>query len=209
MELLIPLLLIAIGTQFVKAQQQRQRIALLGRHLGQFQIEKLMENLTQGYLRALGEEDAERRAQIWSLLGTAETELSAQFQRFADSFAQVWGDQALVSTLPVALPYADKLFPRATFDLRKVLAIHAQGIAAAADNRRGLSLRDKAYTLSAELFLMQHSCHWFCRSKAVASARMRARHQTPYAQLVASVAPQTRQAYCAVVGCSGLPGALG
>jgi hypothetical protein len=30
---------------------------------------------------------------------------------------------------------------------------------------------------------------------------MLARHQTPYAQLVASVAPQTRQAYCALVGC--------
>jgi hypothetical protein len=201
MELLIPLLLLAIGFQVVKTQQQRQRIALLGSYLGQFQIEKLMENLTQGYLRALGEDDAERRAQIWSMLGTAEVELSAQFQRFADSFAQVWGDKALVSTLPVAMPYADKLFPRATFDVRKVLAIHAQGIAAAADNRRGLSLRDKAYTLSAELFLMQHSCHWFCRSKAVASARMLARHQTPYAQLVASVAPQTRQAYCALVGC--------
>ena len=201
MELLIPLLLLAIGFQVVKTQQQRQRIALLGSYLGQFQIEKLMENLTQGYLRALGEDDAERRAQIWSMLGTAEVELSAQFQRFADSFAQVWGDKALVSTLPVAMPYADKLFPRATFDLRQALAIHAQGIAAAADNRRGLSLRDKAYTLSAELFLMQHSCHWFCRSKAVASARMLARHQTPYAQLVASVAPQTRQAYCALVGC--------
>lgn len=201
MELLIPLLLLAIGFQVVKTQQQRQRIALLGSYLGQFQIEKLMENLTQGYLRALGEDDAERRAQIWSMLGTAETELSAQFQRFADSFAQVWGDKALVSTLPVAIPYADKLFPRATFDVRKVLAIHAQGIAAAAANSRGLSLRDKAYTLSAELFLMQHSCHWFCRSKAVASARMLARHQTPYAQLVASVAPQTRQAYCALVGC--------
>jgi hypothetical protein len=107
MELLIPLLLLAIGFQVVKTQQQRQRIALLGSYLGQFQIEKLMENLTQGYLRALGEDDAERRAQIWSMLGTAEVELSAQFQRFADSFAQVWGDKALVSTLPVAMPYAD------------------------------------------------------------------------------------------------------
>lgn len=201
MELLIPFLLIAIGIHFVKVQQQRQRIALLGSHLGQFQIEKLMENLTQGYLRALGEDDAERRAQIWSMLGTAETELSAQFQRFADSFAQVWGDKTLVSTLPLALPYADKLFPQATFDLRKLLAIHAQGISSAAENKDGLSLRDKAYTMSAELFLMQHSCHWYCRSKAVASARMLARHQTPYAQLVASVAPQTRQAYCALVGC--------
>ena len=53
--------------------------------------------------------------------------------------------------------------------------------------------------LQAELFLMQHSCHWFCKSKFVASARMLARHQTAHAQLVASVAPATRNAYCALV----------
>jgi len=54
--------------------------------------------------------------------------------------------------------------------------------------------------MSAELFLMQHTCHWFCKSKVVASARMLARHQTAYAQLVASVAPATREAYTALVG---------
>ena len=32
--------------------------------------------------------------------------------------------------------------------------------------------------MSAELFLMQHTCHWYCRSRAVASARMLARHKT-------------------------------
>jgi hypothetical protein len=201
MELFIPLLLLAVGVQFVKVQEQRQRIALLGSYLSRFQIEKLMENLTEGYLRALGEDDPERRAQIWSMLGTAEVELSQQFQRFVDEFSQVWGDKALVSTLPLAVPYATKLFPRASFDLRQVLAIHAHGIVAAAENRRKLSLRDKAYTLSAELFLMQHSCHWYCRSKTVASARMLARHKTDYAQLMASVAPETRQAYCKLVGC--------
>jgi hypothetical protein len=201
MDILLPLLLMAVGFQFVKAQAQRQRIALLGGYLSQYRIEKLMENLTQGYLRALGEEDTERRAQIWSMLGTAETELSEQFKRFAADFSKVWGDKARVSTLPIAIPYADKLFPQASFDLRQALAIHAQGIAAAAENRRNLSLRDKAYTMSAELFLMQHSCHWFCRSKAVASARVLSRHKTPYAQLIASVAPATRQTYCDLVGC--------
>jgi len=200
MELFIPLLLIIVGVQFVKVQDQRQRIALLGRYLGQFQIEKLMENLTQGYLRALDEADPERRAQIWSMLGTAETELSTQFQRFVADFSKVWGDKARVSTLPIAIPYATKLFPKASFDLRQALAIHAQGIAAAAENSHNLSLRDKAYTMSAELFLMQHTCHWFCRSKTVASARMLARHKTPYAQLLASVSPETRQAYGALVG---------
>ena len=201
MEIVILLMFAALGVQLLKSREQRRRIALLGSHLSRHQIEKLMENLTQGYLRALGEEDPERRAQIWSMLSTSETELSEQFQRFTDEFAKVWSDQTLVSTLPIAIPYADKLFPQATFDLRQALTIHAKGIAAAVENRENRSLRDKAFTLSAELFLMQHSCHWFCRSKAIASARMLARHQTRYAQLLASVAPETRQAYCALVGC--------
>ena len=46
---------------------------------------------------------------------------------------------------------------------------------------------------------MQHSCHWFCRSRAVASARMLARHKTSYAHLLACVAPQTRAAYQALI----------
>jgi len=195
----VPLALL-LGFQYLKTQEQRRRIALLGGYLSQYQIEKLMENLTQGYLRALDEEDPERRAQIWSMLGTAEQELSSQFSRFVEDFAKVWNGQTQASTLAFAFPYADRLFPRATFDVRHALAIHAQGIAAAAENRGGRSLRDKAYTLSAELFLMQHTCHWFCRSKAVASARMLARHQTRYAQLLEAVSPETRQAYAALVG---------
>ena len=49
--------------------------------------------------------------------------------------------------------------------------------------------------MSAELFLMQHTCHWFCKSKTVASARLMARHKTTYEQVLASVAPATRDAY--------------
>ena len=59
--------------------------------------------------------------------------------------------------------------------------------------------RERAFTLSAELFLMQHSCHWFCRSRTIASARLLARHQTPHAQVLASVSPETRNAYAALV----------
>ncbi|MGD6322490.1 hypothetical protein VW363_22615, partial [Xanthomonas citri pv. citri] len=72
-------------------------------------------------------------------------------------------------------------------------------IARGVHNERGLSQRDKAFTLTAELLLMQHTCHWFCKSKAVASARMAARHRTPHAQLVESVSPETRRAYRALV----------
>ncbi len=135
------------------------------------------------------------------MLGTAEAELSEQFRRFVEDFAKVWGDKTQVSTLRLAVPYATKLFPRAAFDLRHVLAIHANGIAATVENRRQLSQRDKAYTLTAEMLLMQHSCHWYCRSRAVASARMLARHQTSHAQLIAAVSAQTREAYCQLTGC--------
>lgn len=193
-------LLALVGAHLFKSREQHRRIALLGSHLRDYQIEKLMETLTEGYLRALGEADPERRAQIWALLDSTEQSLCRQFQRFTTEFAQLDEAQTRVSTLPVGLPLADRLLPRATFDLRKALAIHARGLANAAANRLGQSPRDKAYTLSAELFLMQHTCHWFCKSKAVASARLLARHKTSYEQVLAAVAPDTREAYLALVG---------
>lgn len=200
MEFLFLLLVPVVGFQFLKAREQRRRINLLGGYLSQYQIEKLMENVTEGYLRALGEADEARRAQIWSMLGTAEAELNSQFQRFATDFAKVWNGQTQVSTLGFAFPYADKILPRQSFDMRHMLAIHAAGIAAAVENRRELSLRDKAFTVSAELFLMQHSCHWFCRSNAVASVRLQARHQTSHAQVLDAVSAQTRAAYQKMTG---------
>jgi hypothetical protein len=195
MELLFPLLLLAAGFQVVKGREQRRRIALLGQYLERYQIEKLMETLLQGYLRALGEDSAERRTQIFSMLVSAEADLREQLQRLADDFSKVWGDHALVSTLPVAVPYADKLVPGATFDMRKALALHAAGIAAVVSNHEGHSEKDKAFTLTAEILLLQHTCHWFCRSRTVATARMLARHQTHYQQLLEAVSPQTREAY--------------
>ena len=94
METLTLVTLIVIGAYILKSRDQRQRIALLGRHLGNYQIEKLMENLTEGYLRCLGEDDAERRAQIWGLLDSTEEKLSAQFDSFAAEFAQVGEKEA-------------------------------------------------------------------------------------------------------------------
>ena len=199
MDILTLALLIAIGSYILNHQQQRRRIALLASHLGHYQIEKLMETLTQGYLRALGEDTPERRDQIWSLLTTTESQLSEQFNRFAAEFAQVNEADARVSRFAIAIPFASQLFPRTTFDMRQALAIHARGIEHLARNAGHMAPRDKAFTMSAELFLMQHSCHWFCKSKTTATARMLARHKTPYEQLVASVSPQTRSAYLALV----------
>jgi hypothetical protein len=200
MDILILVLAVLAGVAFLNAQQQKQRIALLSRHLGQYQIETLMEKLTQGYLRALGEDDPARREQIWSMLISAERSLVAQFNHFAQDFAKVDASQTRVSRLAIALPWANRWWPGASFDLREAFRVHAQGIAQAADNEAQRSPRDKAFTLSAELFLMQHTCHWFCRSRAVASARLMRRHQTRHEQVLAAVTPPTRQAYGALTG---------
>jgi hypothetical protein len=199
MDGLILVLLMAGGLWIVRSNEQRRRIALLGRCLGQYQIEALMENLTQGYLRALGEDDPERRQQILNMLNSAEQSVAMQFGSFATEFARLDEAQTRVSKLSVALPWADRLFPKATFDVRKAFSIHARGLAQVASNELGHSPRDKAFTMSAELLLMQHTCHWFCRSLATASARTLRRHQTPYAQLVASVSPATRRDYEALL----------
>ena len=191
---------VAIVVYILKLSEERRRIALLGSHLGQYQIEKLMETLTGGYLRALGEKTPERREQVWNQLAGAELQLCEQFTRFATGFAKVGEMDARASKLPISIPFATRLLPNLSFDMRKMLAIHAQGILHAAENSAQRSPKDKAFTMSAELFLMQHSCHWFCKSKAVASARMLVRHKTSHEQLVASVSPGTREAYLALTG---------
>ena len=195
MEFLFPLLVLVAIFHVVKIRDQRRRILLLGGYLQQYQIEKLMETLLEGYLRALGEKDEERRQSIWRMLEEAETHLSDQLKQLAQDFSKIWGDHVLVSTLPIALPLADKLAPQATFDMRRALQLHADGIAQVVANEAGRSERDKAFMLTAEILLLQHTCHWFCRSKTVASARMVARHRTHYEQRLDAVSPTTREAY--------------
>jgi hypothetical protein len=194
MELFILALAIG-GLWFFNQREQHKRIRLLAGILGQFQVEKLMETVADGYLRALGENDAERRNQVWNMLGQAEITLCAQIQAFVKAFEQVDAQWARFSTLPIALPYATQLFASSSADLRALLHIHARGITAVAANADALSQKDKAFMLTAELLLLQHSCQWFCRSKATASARMMARHRTPHAQLLAAVSAQTRKSY--------------
>ena len=195
MEILTLLTLVAVGVYLLKSRDQRRRIELLGSYLGRQQIEKLMETLTQGYARALGESDAARQTQILALLSATEHALSEQFSRFAAEFSGVEALDARVSKIGFAIPYADKLFPGATFDMRRALDIHAQGIRQAVEHGAGQTAKSRAFNISAEFFLMQHTCHWFCRSKTVASGRMLARHKTSYAQLVAAVSVDTRRTY--------------
>lgn len=199
MDILAIAVIVAIALMVLRRQQQRQRIQLLASYLGPFQIEKLMATLSDGYMRALGEGDAQRQQQVWEHLRNSELALCAQFDQFAARFASADAGQTRVSTLAWSLPWADRLFPAASFDARKLMAVHASGIRRAVQSDANEPAKRRAYRLSAEMFLMQHTCHWFCKSKGIASARMWVRHKTRYAQLLEAVSPETAQAYKALV----------
>lgn len=204
MDFLIWATLGLVAIHFLNAAEQGRRVVLLGRHLSQYRIEKLMERLTDGYQRALSESEQQRRDAIWLNLHAVEEDLYNQFARFVMDFARLDEPLARVSRLPLAIPFATALFGQACFDMRKLLAIHAHGfgrvVDPAAHSALPLSPRDRAYTMLAEMLLMQHSCHWFCKSKTIASARLLARHQTSHAQVLNAVTPETRQAYQALTG---------
>ena len=200
LEFWVLLSILALAAWMHKSKLQQQHKLLLGRKLQPFQIEKMMETLTEGYLRALGENDLARQDSIWSMLSSTEENLNVQFQHFVLDFAQLDAASTQLSNWPLCVPYADKIAPQSMFDMRKAFSIHAHGLTRAIDNAAQRSPKDKAFIITAELLLMQHSCHWFCKSKTVASARMLARHQTTYPQLLAAVSPETRQAYLKLVG---------
>ena len=200
MDAFIGLMLLALGGYTLKTLDERRRIELLGGKLRPYQLEQLIAELMEGYLRAMGEKDADRSATLWQDLSATESRLNEQMQAFAADLSGVWGERVRVSRLPFSLPMATRLFPSLGFDLRALVQLHARAVDSALRNEAGLSRRDRAFRLSAELLLFQHSCHWFCRSLTLASARLLARHRTAYAQVVESVAPETRQAYLALVG---------
>lgn len=197
----------AIAAWTFKSRGERARIARLAQHLRQYDIEKLMETLSEGYLRALGEPDAQRQQAIWTLLEPSERKISEQFKEFALRFGQESAEHSRVLRpdwpTSTVLELLGRVFPsllaRQSFDMRRLLALHAQGIAQAAQDTQ-LPAPAKAFTLLAELMLMQHSCHWYCKSRSVASARLLLRHQTPHQKVLASVAPETRRGYGAITG---------
>lgn len=193
MEFLSLLFLLATGIHWLNTQGQRKRTALLAEQLRPYQIEKHMEQLSGAYMRALGETDPDRQQQILQLQSAAEAQLAVDFEDLAREFAKL--PAPVTRAFKVALPFIDQLSPKATFDMRRVLEVHAHGIARTVANAQGLSPKERAFRLMGEMFLMQHSCHWFCKSKTIASARMVAQHQTRYEQALDAVSPETRQAY--------------
>ena len=200
MEILVVLILLGAGLYVLRQREQQRRIALLGHYLQPYQIERQMEQLLEGYLRWLDEDEPERRQQIRSMLGGVGQSLAQQFARFAGDVQRMEAPLAQVSKLPLWLPFAQPLLPAwRLFDARRVFAVHARGIEALAANAGQLAPKAQAYMMSAELLLMQHTCHWFCRSKVVASARLLARHQTRYVQVLEAVSPATRADYLALV----------
>lgn len=207
LEILCVLAVAGLVLHGLGSQRRRQRTAMLAGQLQPFQIERLMQQLTEAYMRALGESDPQRQAQVWQLQEAAEQQLARQFQDFARAFAQVPATEA--RTLKLAWPGIERVLPQASFDTRRVLQVHAEGIARAVANEAGQAPKDRAHRLLAEMLLMQHSCHWFCRSRTTASARMLAQHQTHYEQALQAVSPQTRQAYLAVVQGPALGGERG
>jgi hypothetical protein len=84
--------------------------------------------------------------------------------------------------------------------MRALVQLHAQALSRAAQPAGGTPASAKAYTLLAEILLMQHSCHWYCKSQAVACARLLARHQTSYRKVLDSVDPTTRAHYADLTG---------
>ena len=194
-------LLAALAAFFLfqlRAREQRQRIALLAEQLRRYQIEPLMERLTEGYQRALAESDPGRRQLLWQQHGASEQALADQVGRLANDFARLDAEQTRISTS--VLPYASRWWPQSSFDFRQLLALHARGLAEASSQESQRSPQDRAYTLLAEMLLLQHSCHWFCRSRPVASARLLARHKTRHDQVLQAVGPATRDGYGQLLG---------
>src|SRR5690606_25433578 len=91
--------------------------------------------------------------------------------------------------------YAERFLPAASRDFRKLLHIHAAGLRHAVDNEDRWDAKERAYHLSAELYLFQHSCHWFCKSRVVADARLLMRHQVNHQKVLESVTTVTRSSY--------------
>jgi len=197
MEFISLLFIVAMGIHWLNVQGQRKRTTLLAEQLRPYQIEKSMAQLTTAYMRALGESEPERQQQILQMQEAAEQQLASEFQNLAREFAKL--PAPVARGFKLALPYIDQLSPKATFDMRRLLEVHAQGIERAVLNHQGLPPKERSFRMMGEMFLMQHSCHWFCRSKTIASARMLAQHQTRYEQALDAVSPETRQAYLDVV----------
>lgn len=195
MDIALTLLTIAIAWQVLRVRYQRARIAFLGRHLASYQLERHMETLTQGYTRAIHEQDASRQRQVLDTFAQTERAVAAQVQSLADAMQKEDAQATRMGTPSFCVPYIERFLASATRDFRALLQVHAAGLRHVVDNDEGLDAKTRAFHLSAELYLFQHSCHWFCKSRTVADARLLMRHQVNHQKVLESVSSTTRTAY--------------
>lgn len=195
MDATLTLLTVAVTWWVLRLQYQRGRIAFLARHLAELQLERHMETLTQGYTRAIKEASESRQLQVLETYARTEQAVASQVRALADSMQKEGAQATRMGTLSFCVPYIERVLPAMTRDFRELLRIHAAGLRHVADNSGGWGLKDRAYHLSAELYLFQHSCHWFCKSRTVADARLMLRHQVTHQKVLESVSDATRSAY--------------
>lgn len=195
MDIAFTLLMVAAVWQILRVRYQRAHIALLGSHLANLQIERHMETLTQGYTRAIHEESESRQLQVLETYAQTERIVASQVQALANSMQKESRDATRICPLSFCLPYAERFLPSATRDFRQLLRIHAAGLRHVVDNVEQWDPKSRAYHLSAELYLLQHSCHWFCKSRSIADARLMLRHQVQHQKVLDSVSSVTRDAY--------------
>lgn len=195
MDTALILLMILAVWQALRVHYQRTHIALLGRHLASLQLERHMETLTQGYVRAIHEEAEARQIQVLENFAQAERAVAAQVRTLAEAMQKESVQAASMGALAFCIPYAERFLPAITRDFRALLHIHAAGLRYAVDNENQWDAKKRAYHISAELYLLQHSCHWFCKSRIVADARLMRRHQVSHQKVLDSVSPTTRSAY--------------
>ncbi|MBU4611741.1 hypothetical protein IMZ29_14725 [Achromobacter sp. GG226] len=191
----ILLLTLFVVWQLLRSRYQRERITFLGQRLAGLQLERHMETLTTGYARAIHEQDESRQLQILETFAPAERAAAAQIQTLADAMQKADAQETAMGPFSFCLPYAERFVPVRMRDFRELLQIHAKGLRHAADNDSQWDPKTRAFHLSAELYLFQHSCHWFCKSRVVADARLQVRHQLTHQKVVDSVSEPTRLRY--------------
>lgn len=198
METTLTLLMLFVTWQVLRTRYQRSRILLLGSHLSRLQIERHMETLTQGYARALREDSEARQLPIFETFANTERAIAGQVQTLAKGMRDEPALATSMSVLPFCVPYAERLLPAAMLrDFRELLQIHAEGLRRVLDGEPDWDAKDRAFHLSAEIYLLQHSCHWFCKSRTVADARLKVLHNLTHQKVLDSVSEATRTAYLA------------
>ena len=195
MDITLALVLLFVAWIMLRVSYQRAHIAALGRNLSGLQLERYMETLTQGYARAIHEDTEARQNMVLENFAQTERAAASQMQALASAMGKESAQAASMGNLAFCVPYIERVLPFAARDFRQLLQIHASGLRRVVDNEEGWDLKTRAYHLSAELYLFQHSCHWFCKSRGVADARLVLRHQVSHQKVLESVSDATRAAY--------------